>query len=114
MIVDELKKGILDSAIQGKLTNREITDSSVKKTIKEIEDIRLNQQKLKLIDKKIINTKIFSEETEVKEYKIPTEWEFLNLGFISKVIVYPGENEVSALALNGLLVLKGKIEVRDY
>ncbi len=36
------------------------------------------------------------------------------VGFISKVIVYPGENEVSALALNGLLVLKGKIEVRDY
>jgi len=30
------------------------------------------------------------------------------------VVVYPGENEVRALALNGLLVLKGMIEVRDY
>jgi len=36
------------------------------------------------------------------------------VGFISKVVVYPGENEVRALALNGLLVLKGMIEVRDY
>jgi butyrate kinase len=36
------------------------------------------------------------------------------VGFISSVIVYPGEDEMKALAFNGLLALDGKIEIRSY
>lgn len=36
------------------------------------------------------------------------------VGFISEVVVYPGEDELKALAFNGLLALDGKIEIRDY
>lgn len=34
--------------------------------------------------------------------------------YISKVIVYPGEDEMKALAFNGLLALDGKIEIKNY
>jgi len=36
------------------------------------------------------------------------------VGFIAEVVVYPGEDEIKALAFNGLLALDGKIEIRDY
>jgi butyrate kinase len=35
-------------------------------------------------------------------------------GFIARVVVYPGEDELKALAFNGLLALDGKIEVKNY
>ena len=34
--------------------------------------------------------------------------------FIAPVVVYPGEDEMHALASNGLLVLKGEIEPKEY
>lgn len=36
------------------------------------------------------------------------------VGFIARVVVYPGEDETKALAFNGLLALDEKIEIRDY
>jgi butyrate kinase len=36
------------------------------------------------------------------------------VGFIANVIVYPGEDEIKALAYNGLLALDGKIEIKKY
>lgn len=36
------------------------------------------------------------------------------VSFISKVVVYPGEDEMKALAFNGLLALNGQIEIRSY
>jgi butyrate kinase len=36
------------------------------------------------------------------------------IGFISSVVVYPGEDEMRALAFNGLLALDGKIEISSY
>ena len=36
------------------------------------------------------------------------------VSFIAKVIVYPGEDEMKALAFNGLLALDGKIEIKTY
>jgi butyrate kinase len=36
------------------------------------------------------------------------------VGFIADVIVYPGEDELKALAFNGLLALDGKIEIKNY
>jgi butyrate kinase len=34
--------------------------------------------------------------------------------FIAKIVVYPGEDELKALAFNGLLALDGKIEIKVY
>lgn len=36
------------------------------------------------------------------------------IDFIAVVIVYPGEDELKALAFNGLLALDGKIEIKTY
>lgn len=36
------------------------------------------------------------------------------VGFIADVIVYPGEDEMKALAFNGLLALDGKIGIKTY
>jgi butyrate kinase len=34
--------------------------------------------------------------------------------FIAEVVVYPGEDEIKALAFNGLMALDGKIEIKTY
>lgn len=36
------------------------------------------------------------------------------VGFIAKVVVYPGEDEMKSLAFNGLLAVDGKIVVKQY
>ncbi len=36
------------------------------------------------------------------------------VSFVAPVIIYPGEDEMHALAMNGLMVLKGEIEAREY
>lgn len=36
------------------------------------------------------------------------------VSFIGPVVIYPGEDELHALASNGLMVLKGQIEPKDY
>ena len=36
------------------------------------------------------------------------------VGFISDVAVFPGEDEIKALAFNGLLALDGKIDIKTY
>jgi butyrate kinase len=36
------------------------------------------------------------------------------VAFIAEVVVYPGEDELKALAFNGLLALDGKIEIKTY
>jgi butyrate kinase len=36
------------------------------------------------------------------------------VGFIADVVVYPGEDEIKALAFNGLMALDGKIEIKTY
>ncbi|HBE40063.1 MAG TPA: butyrate kinase [Bacteroidales bacterium] len=36
------------------------------------------------------------------------------VGFIAKIVIYPGEDELKSLAFNGLLALDGKIMIMDY
>ena len=36
------------------------------------------------------------------------------VGYMADLIVYPGEDEMKALAYNGLLALDGKIEIKTY
>jgi len=35
-------------------------------------------------------------------------------GFIARIVVYPGEDEMKALALSGLLALDGSMEIKTY
>ena len=37
-----------------------------------------------------------------------------HVGFIAPVFIYPGEDEMRALALNGSLLLNGKVDTREY
>jgi butyrate kinase len=37
-----------------------------------------------------------------------------HVGFIAPVFIYPGEDEMRALALNGSMLLDGRIEAREY
>jgi butyrate kinase len=36
------------------------------------------------------------------------------VSFIAPVIIYPGEDEMHALAMNGLMILKGEVEPKEY
>ncbi|SDB93875.1 butyrate kinase [Williamwhitmania taraxaci] len=36
------------------------------------------------------------------------------VGFIAPIVVYPGEDEMQALAINGLMVLRGEVEPKEY
>jgi butyrate kinase len=36
------------------------------------------------------------------------------IGFISKIVVYPGEDELKALAFNGLMAVNGEVEIKEY
>ncbi len=59
------------------------------------------------VDAIILTGGIANQEDTVKKIKAM-------VGFISEVIVYPGEDELKALAFNGLLALDGKIEIKTY
>ncbi|MFC2080265.1 butyrate kinase [Bacteroidota bacterium] len=37
-----------------------------------------------------------------------------HIAYIAPVFIYPGEDEMRALAMNGLLLLKGKIQAKEY
>lgn len=37
-----------------------------------------------------------------------------HIGFIAPVFIYPGEDEMRALAINGALLISGKIEAKEY
>ena len=46
--------------------------------------------------------------------KLFTGWIKEKVEFISKVFIYPGEDEMIALAQGGLRVLRGEEEAKDY
>ena len=41
-------------------------------------------------------------------------WIKEKVGFLADVRVYPGEDEMSALSMNGLMVMKGELEPKVY
>jgi butyrate kinase len=36
------------------------------------------------------------------------------VSFIAPVVIYPGEDEMHALAWNGLMIIKGEIQAKEY
>jgi len=59
------------------------------------------------VDAIILTGGIAHQGTTVKKIKSMVE-------YIAEVVVYPGEDELKALAFNGLLALDGKIEIKTY
>ncbi len=43
-----------------------------------------------------------------------TDWIRARVGFISRILVYPGEDEMRSLALGALRVLQGKEKAMEY
>lgn len=46
--------------------------------------------------------------------KMFTDMIIERVGFIARVLIYPGEDEVHALAMNGLMILKNEINAKEY
>lgn len=82
MIVDELKKSILNYAFQGKLTTRLDTDSSIEKLLEIINNERRNID-LSKKDKSI--NEIGEKEIQ---FSIPKEWKWVRWGNLSNSIQY--------------------------
>ena len=59
------------------------------------------------VDAIILTGGMAFEEDNVSQIKSMVE-------FIAQVVVYPGEDEMKALAYNGLLALDGMIEIKLY
>jgi butyrate kinase len=59
------------------------------------------------VDAIILTGGMAHQDTNIKSIKSMVE-------SIAKVVVYPGEDELKALAFNGLLALDGKIEIKTY
>jgi len=59
------------------------------------------------VDAIILTGGMAYQETNIKSIRSMVD-------FIAEVIVYPGEDEMRALAFNGLLALNGKIEIKTY
>jgi len=59
------------------------------------------------VDAIILTGGMAYQETNIMQIKSMVD-------FIAKVVVYPGEDELKALAFNGLLALDGKIKIKTY
>jgi len=59
------------------------------------------------VDAIILTGGLAYQETNIKSIKSMVD-------FIADVVVYPGDDELKALAFNGLLALDGKIEIKTY
>jgi butyrate kinase len=82
-----------------------IRDAFIYQVVKEIGAMAASQSGK--IDAIILTGGIARHEATVKTIKSM-------VAFIAEVMVYPGEDELKALAFNGLLALDGKIEVKTY
>ena len=88
---DKLKKSILQSAIQGKLTEQLATDDNVEDLLQAIKE-----EKERLIkEKKIKKQKTLPEITEEEiPFAIPENWKWVRLGNIAKNIFAGGDKPV--------------------
>ena len=80
---DKLKKSILQSAIQGKLTEQLATDDNVEDLLQAIKE----EKELLIKEKKIKKQKPLPEITEEEiPFAIPKNWRWVRLGALSSVI----------------------------
>lgn len=107
---EEMKKSVLQSAMQGKLTKQLESDSSVDELLKKIAD-----EKAKLIEEgKIIpKTKVLPEiqEEEITD-EIPDNWRWIRLGNL--ISISSGINLTSAQMKNGQIPVFGGNGITGY
>ena len=106
---EEMKKSVLQAAMQGKLTKQLETDSSVDELLKKIAD-----EKAKLIAEKIIpKTKVLPEiqEEEITD-EIPDNWRWIRLGNL--ISISSGINLTSAQMKNGQIPVFGGNGITGY
>ena len=106
---EEMKKSVLQSAMQGKLTKQLESDSSVDELLKKIAD-----EKAKLIAEKIIpKTKVLPEiqEEEITD-EIPDNWRWIRLGNL--ISISSGINLTSAQMKNGQIPVFGGNGITGY
>ena len=79
MLADKLRKSVLQSAIQGKLTEQLATDDNVEDLLQAIEE----EKELLIKEKKIKKQKPLPEITEDEiPFAIPENWKWVRLGEI--------------------------------
>ena len=83
MLADKLRKSVLQSAIQGKLTEQLATDDNVEDLLQAIKE----EKELLIKEKKIKKQKPLPEITEDEiPFAIPENWKWVRLGEIGKII----------------------------
>ena len=83
MLADKLRKSVLQSAIQGKLTEQLATDDKVEDLLQAIK----KEKELLIKEKKIKKQKPLPEITEDEiPFEIPENWKWVRLGEIGKII----------------------------
>ena len=83
MLADKLRKSVLQSAIQGKLTEQLATDDNVEDLLQAIK----KEKELLIKEKKIKKQKPLPEITEDEiPFAIPENWKWVRLGEIGKII----------------------------
>ena len=100
MLADKLRKSVLQSAIQGKLTEQLATDDKVEDLLQAIEE----EKELLIKEKKIKKQKPLPKITEEEiPFEIPENWKWVRLGEI--VLINPrnkidDDTEVSFIPMN--------------
>ena len=85
MLADKLRKSVLQSAIQGKLTEQLATDDKVEDLLQAIEE----EKELLIKEKKIKKQKPLSEITEDEiPFAIPENWKWVRISDISNSVQY--------------------------
>ena len=115
MLADKLRKSVLQSAIQGKLTEQLATDDKVEDLLQAIEE----EKELLIKEKKIKKQKPLPEITEEEiPFEIPENWRWVRLGEISLLNIgltfKPTEiSNEGTIVLRSSNIKNGKIDLSD-
>lgn len=110
MIADKLRKSILQSAIQGKLTEQLLADGDTQDLLKDLEKEKSCLLKAGMI-KTIKSLEVVDEEIP---FEIPSNWSWVRLGDISRRITAGGDKPIvfslfKTKDLNIPVIANGKI-----
>ena len=115
MLADKLRKSVLQSAIQGKLTEQLATDDKVEDLLQAIKE----EKELLIKEKKIKKQKPLPEITEEEiPFEIPENWRWVRLGEISLLNIgltfKPTEiSNEGTIVLRSSNIKNGKIDLSD-
>ena len=115
MLADKLRKSVLQSAIQGKLTEQLATDDKVEDLLQVIKE----EKELLIKEKKIKKQKPLPEITEEEiPFEIPENWRWVRLGEISLLNIgltfKPTEiSNEGTIVLRSSNIKNGKIDLSD-